>query len=253
MEICDLAREKGVRILIDAEHHFLQAGIDNWSLRLQKDYNRDLLNKAVVYGTYQAYLRSTPETLSQHLSLAMREGFVLGVKLVRGAYISSDPRHFFWNTKGETDRTYDAIMRALLRREYTETLKKAADANTDAFPEVNLVLATHNHSSVRQAMEIQRQQSAAGKPTIELCYGQLMGMADEVGCEIVGTGRVQGDSNDNTAAATVPKAYKYVPWGSVGECMRYLVRRGEENRDALERTEGRRALAGEISRRALGR
>jgi hypothetical protein len=48
----------------------------------------------------------------------------------------------------------------------------------------------------------------------------------------------------------VPKAYKYLVWGTTGECMKYLLRRAQENRDAVERTlEGRNAMAAELWRR----
>ena len=277
-EICDLARAKGVAILVDAEHHSLQAGIDNWTLSLQKAYNSKG-SKAIIYGTYQAYLRSTPRTLTEHLSLADREGFILGIKLVRGAYLSSDPRHLFWDSKLETDKVYDEITSALLRGEYNDTLKRPTDPNKKKgqLPPVKLMLATHNHVSVLKALKTQEHLLKSGHDHInELSYGQLMGMADEVGCELIMAGRTSppppasssslsssssssfsssfySSSPQTTASGMKVKVYKYLPWGSVGECMKYLVRRGEENRDALERTvEGRRALGGEIWRR-IGR
>jgi len=48
----------------------------------------------------------------------------------------------------------------------------------------------------------------------------------------------------------VPQSYKYLVWGTTGECMKYLLRRAQENRDAVERTlEGRNAMAAELLRR----
>lgn len=288
-EICDLAKGKGVAILIDAEHHSLQAGIDNWSLSLQKIFNSKG-GKAIIYGTYQAYLHSTPRTLSEHLSLADRESFILGVKLVRGAYLRSDPRHLFWGSKLETDKVYDNIASALLRGEYNDTLKRLGPDTQVHLPPVNLMLATHNHVSVLKALKMQESLLRSGHDhIIELSYSQLMGMADEVGCELIMAGRTplppsssssssslspsSSTSSSSSSSTSSPssssssssisgpptaggmnaKVYKYLPWGSVGECMRYLVRRGEENRDALERTvEGRKALGGEIRRRIRG-
>lgn len=268
-EICDLARAKGVAILVDAEHHSLQAGIDHWSLSLQKAYNSKG-SKAIIYGTYQAYLRSTPSTLTEHLSLADREGFILGIKLVRGAYLSSDPRHLFWDSKLETDKVYDEITSALLRGEYNETLKRPTHPNKQKgqLPPVKLMLATHNHASVLKALKTQEHLLKLGHDHIsELSFGQLMGMADEVGCELIMAGRtppppppasssspfsssISTSSPQIIAGGMKVKVYKYLPWGSVGNCMKYLARRGEENRDALERTiEGRRALGEEIWRR----
>lgn len=250
IEICDMAKRKGVGLLIDAEQSFLQAGINLWMLRYQRRYNK---GEVVVYGTYQAYLQSTPDTLSRHLSIAQDEGFTLGVKLVRGAYMGSELRHLFWSTKEETDRTYNSIAAALIRGEYNDVLRSSPGAKNVEFPKVKLVLATHNHISVQKAMEIQKEQTAKRQSRFDLSYGQLMGMADEVSCELVMAGIKSPESKDpQNPEPGVPLAYKYLPWGSVGECMMYLVRRAEENRSAVERTEGgRSALKSEIGRRVF--
>lgn len=245
IEICNVAKSKRVGLLIDAEQSFLQAGIDLWMLRYQRKYN---VGEAVVYGTYQAYLQSTPETLSRHLSIARDEGFTLGVKLVRGAYMGSDLPHLFWKSKEKTDRTYNGVAAALIRSEFNDVVRPSQAANIVGFPKVKLLLATHNHVSVRKAMEIQKEQA------VDLSYGQLMGMADEVSCELVMAGTQSKDAEAlQKLKLGVPLAYKYLPWGSVGECMMYLVRRAEENRSAVERTEGAcSALKVEIGRRVFG-
>lgn len=250
IEICDLAQSKRVGLLIDAEQSFLQPGIDLWMLRYQRKYNKD---EAVVYGTYQAYLQSTPETLARHLSIAQDEGFTLGVKLVRGAYMSHDLPHLFWSTKQETDCTYNGVAAALIRSEYNDVLRSSPAAKNVKFPKVKLILATHNHVSVQKAMEIQKQQSAKRQARFDLCFGQLMGMADEVSCELVMAGINSKASKDSQELEQgVLLAYKYLPWGSVGECMMYLVRRAGENRSAVARTErGRSALKTEIGRRVF--
>lgn len=252
IEICDLAKSKRVGLLIDAEQSFLQAGIDLWMLRYQKIYNK---GHVVVLGTYQAYLQSTPGTLSQHLSIAQDEdeGFTLGVKLVRGAYMGSDLPHLFWSNKEETDRTYNGIAAALIRSEYNDVLRSSPASKNVKFPKVKLVLATHNHVSVKKAMEIQQEQAAKRQERFDLSYGQLMGMADEVSCELVMAGiKCKESEGSQRLQPVAPLAYKYLPWGSVGECMMYLVRRAEENRSAVERTEGgRSALKAEIGRRVF--
>lgn len=161
--------------------------------------------------------------------------------------MSSDPRHLFWSSKLETDRVYDDIASALLHGEYNDTVKRPGPkTQMHLLPLVNVMLATHNRASVLKALKIQADLLKSGhERVIELSYGQLMGMADEIGCELIMAGRA--------SSGIKPKAYKYLPWGSVGECMKYLVRRGDENRAALERTvEGRKALGGEIWRRIGG-
>ncbi|KAL8953958.1 MAG: hypothetical protein Q9222_000245 [Ikaeria aurantiellina] len=248
-EICDFAKSRGVRLLFDAEQSLVQEGIDQWTMQFQRKYNRD--GAAVVYGTYQTYLRSTPATLARHIAIAQREGFTLGVKLVRGAYMASDPRDLFWATKEETDHVYDGIAESLIRRKWNSVLSPPEDLESPALPPtVSLVLATHNHTSVKKAVELRQSQVRLGEARIDLTYAQLYGMADEVSCQLIMAGRASHPNN--RAREECLKAYKYVVWGSVKECLTYLLRRAEENRDAVVRArEGRLALGSELRRRFL--
>ena len=50
-KICVAAKEKGAKLLFDAEHHAQQRGIDAWTMKLMEKYNRD--GQLVVYNTYQ--------------------------------------------------------------------------------------------------------------------------------------------------------------------------------------------------------
>ncbi|KAK4223840.1 FAD-linked oxidoreductase-like protein [Podospora fimiseda] len=232
--ICDLAKKLGVRLLFDAEQTAVQGGIDDWTMRYMRKYNADEPGKAVIYGTYQAYLKKAPETLSAHLKQAKEEGFTLGVKLVRGAYLGSDPREVIHDTKEDTDRAYDGIARALLKREWETPL-----VGNSRFPDVAVVLATHNRGSVLKAKRMIA--SGEADKRTDVAFAQLQGMADEVSCELV-AGKKQGDVKAN--------AYKYLVWGTTGECMKYLLRRAYENKDAVQRTvSGREAMKSEVLRR----
>ena len=90
-----------------------------------------------------------------------------------------------------------------------------------------------------------------GEAKIDMSYGQLMGMADEVSCDLVLARKANEIANRSTSSGNDgPSAYKYLVWGSVGECLKYLVRRAEENRDAVTRAKGSRmALRSELLRR----
>ncbi|KFY36085.1 hypothetical protein V494_05347 [Pseudogymnoascus sp. VKM F-4513 (FW-928)] len=247
--VCDLAAARGVRLVFDAEQASLQTGIDSWTLDLMRRYNK---KSAVVYSTYQAYLKNCPAVLANHLAIARKEGFVAGIKLVRGAYINSDPRHLINDTKADTDTMYDALAESVLRRTYNSILRPAAGEPTTSYPDVSLALASHNPDSVRRAMAIQESQAANGEARVELVYGQLQGMADEVSCELVQRA-VEVEAAEVVGGETrsvVPQAYKYLVWGTTGECMKYLARRAQENKDAVERTRvGRDLMAREAVRR----
>jgi proline dehydrogenase len=244
-QMCARAEGRGVGLLFDAEQDSIQDGIDSWTMYFAKRYNKS--GRAVVYGTYQAYKRKTPGVLARHLSMAREEGFVLGVKLVRGAYLGSDPRELFWETIEETHECYNRCARAVMQRQYNDVLRSVGD---ETFPEVDLVLAGHNIESVRKAKALRAEQAENGIPRIKLAYGQLMGMADNVSCELVKAGREAQAEREEGKKVDVPRAYKYVVWGRMGECMKYLLRRAQENRDAVSRTvDARKALGKELGRR----
>lgn len=260
-EICACAAARGVRLLFDAEQAAVQDGIDDWALEYMQKYNT-VPGRATIYNTYQAYRKSTPGTLASHLAAAEKGGFTLGVKLVRGAYLGSDPREIFNDTKAETDAAYNSIAQSLLRRAWGQVLRPADKAS--GFPRVSLVVASHNAESVRRARAI----CDAGDAGIQVAFGQLQGMADEVSCELVsarqagkaaspmaGMERVDETEAEAEAGwrarnARTLDAYKYLVWGSTGDCMKYLLRRAHENRDAVQRTRaGRDAMWAEVVRR----
>ena len=244
-EMCQRAQQRGVGLLFDAEQHSIQEGIDNWTMYFARAYNKG--DRALVYGTYQAYKIETPAILARHLDLARREGFVLGVKLVRGAYLNSDPRELFWPTVEGTHQCYDGIAKAMMERKCNEVLRPH-DQTTPDFPEVNLVLASHNAASVEKARELRNQQAETGVPRIRMAYGQLQGMADNVSTRLVQAAKQVKDAE--SSFVDVPKPYKYLVWGRMSECMKYLLRRAQENKDAVTRTvEARKALGKELARR----
>jgi hypothetical protein len=238
--ICQLAKERGVRLLFDAEQDALQDGIDDWTMIYAQKYNTDP-TAAVIYGTYQAYKKCTAKVIAGHLAMAQKQGFTLGVKLVRGAYLGSDPRHVLHDTKEKTDANYNGIAASILTRQWTDTVQ-----GTGVYPPATLVLATHNAESVQRARAI----CDAGAAKSPIVFAQLQGMADEVSCELVEAGaQIRATANKAAAAPQLP-AYKYLVWGTTGECMKYLLRRAQENKDAVQRTRsGRDAMFAELVRR----
>ena len=217
--ICSAARQRRVGLLVDAEQARLQDGVDDWALHYMRLHNTG--PAAVVFNTYQMYLKRAPAVLARHLALARRDAsWRLGVKLVRGAYLHSDPRHLMHATKADTDRCYDAAARMLIAEG------------------VDTVIASHNRHSVLQALALKRQQQQQQHGGA-LLFAQLMGMADELSLELV----AQGDA----------RVLKYAAWGGTGECVKYLLRRADENKDAAGGDrDSYRAITAELRRRLLG-
>jgi proline dehydrogenase len=244
-DVCQHAQKRGVGLLFDAEQAYIQEGIEDWTLHYMKIYNKG--ERAVVYGTYQAYAKRTPGVLAHDLDLARKENFVLGVKLVRGAYINSDPRELFWDTIEETHACYNNIARCMVEQRYDGILQPVSKESAQ-FPKVDFVLASHNAESVSKIRKLRDQQRQADAPLTPLAYGQLMGMADHVSCDLLQEARTRKDQMNQVG--DIPRAFKYVVWGTMGECIKYLFRRAQENKDAVSRTlDARKALGKEISRR----
>ncbi|BCR92766.1 proline dehydrogenase family protein [Aspergillus chevalieri] len=251
-QVCDLALSRNVRLLVDAEEQAVQPGIEDWSMIYQKYCNSRFPGRAVFYSTYQAYLCSTPATLARHLEQARQEGYTLGVKLVRGAYLKTEPRHLIWATKEETDDCYDGVVEALLTRRYNNMLQPAAQ-DQKTLPPVNAIIATHNRDSVRKAHALRLQQHADGQDHgVDLSYAQLQGMADEVSCELL-QGFEDAEQEKSKTMMEKPNVYKLLTWGSVKECMGFLLRRAIENTEAVGRTkDSQQAMWKELRRRVFG-
>jgi hypothetical protein len=57
-EICAASKAKSIKVIIDAESQHFQKGISAATVDLMRRFNRD--GFAVIYNTYQAYLKKTP-------------------------------------------------------------------------------------------------------------------------------------------------------------------------------------------------
>jgi len=249
-KVCDLAISRGVRLLVDAEEQAVQPGIEAWIMKYQKYCNSQTPGRAIFYGTYQAYLRSTPATLARHLETARAEGYTLGVKLVRGAYMKTEPRQIVWAEKEDTDKCYDEVVAALLTRKYNSMLQAPSKETPTELPPVNVIIATHNRESVRKAHALRMEQATRGEDYgVDLSYAQLQGMADEVSCELL-QGFETAENSVGASPIEAPNVFKLLTWGSVQECMGFLLRRAVENTEAVGRTKDSQvAMFAELKRR----
>ena len=122
----------------------------------------------LIYNTVQSYLKQSRPKLRHQLEVAQKEGWSLGVKLVRGAYIANDIRDRIHNTKADTDASYNGIVRDLLPGKFEGFTPKT-------LPYLRLFLAGHNSSSIRTALTLAR--DLADKGELKVCpeFGQLQG------------------------------------------------------------------------------
>ncbi|TKA73421.1 hypothetical protein B0A55_10333 [Friedmanniomyces simplex] len=255
--LCSAARDRDISLLPAAEETWSLSGFFKWTMRMRRIYNAaEKGGKSVVYSTYQAYLKQTPATISRHLEIARKEDFTLGLKLVRGAYLGSEERSLIHPSIEATHSAYDGIAESLIQRKPNSRITAPPGGS---WPKLAVVLATHNAVSVNHAQELRRQQFSRGEELTQLSFAQLQGMADEVSCTLIAAAKAAekkaaaGGTEKVGATAVRERVYKCTTWGSMSECLNYLLRRAAENKDAAGRTqETRRAMRGEIGRRFRG-
>ncbi|KAF2647517.1 FAD-linked oxidoreductase [Lophiostoma macrostomum CBS 122681] len=236
-ELGTICKQRGIQIIVDAESQHFQEGIDRTAIELMRKFNHD--GKAIVYNTYQAYLKKTPSVIAEHLAEAARDGFTLGLKLVRGAYILSEDRSLIHDTIENTHNAYNSIVAGVLTRSFGGFGGEEHQKNP--FPSVQLFVASHNRESALRARRLHIQRTKSGLPTVPIAFGQLQGMSDEVSFSLL-------QQKDEFGEA--PEVYKCSTWGIMNECIAYLLRRAVENRDAVLRTSDElKALKLETKRR----
>ncbi|GAB3288528.1 proline dehydrogenase family protein [Hymenobacter tenuis] len=212
--ICARAHQYGVRVFIDAEESWFQETIDQLAYAMMQRYNRE---SAIVWNTYQLYRHDRLDAIQKACADAEADGYYLGGKLVRGAYMEKEGRvaaqqsrqNPINSSKQATDDLYNEALRYCV-------------AHVDR---ISICAGTHNEASSLLLTELmQKQGLRANDPRI--WFAQLYGMSDNLSYNLANAGY-------NTA--------KYVPYGPVEAVMPYLLRRADENT----------AIAGQSSREFL--
>ncbi|MEY4433536.1 MAG: hypothetical protein RLZZ44_1670, partial [Bacteroidota bacterium] len=207
--VCKTAQLKDVALLIDAEESWMQEAADDLVTQMMQKYNT---KKAIVFNTLQMYRWDRLEFLKQLHEKAKREGFYIGMKLVRGAYMEKE------NTRAE-QKGYPTPICAS---------KKATDSNYDAAVEyminhldtMAIFAGTHNESSCYRLMRLMKERGVTTNDP-RIWFGQLYGMSDTISFNL---------------AAHRYNVAKYLPFGPVKDVMPYLIRRAEENTSVAGQT-----------------
>ncbi|MCX8472470.1 MAG: proline dehydrogenase family protein [Sediminibacterium sp.] len=201
--IVSAAAEHNMGVLIDAEETWIQDPIDRLAIELMTVFNT---KKAVVYNTYQLYLKDRLDFfLMNHKSISQKKGFILGAKLVRGAYMEKERAQ-------ASSKNYPCPVQ--INKEQTDlAFNNAVLYALQNVNSIHTIIATHNEESCLKATEVMSQYKILEKDP-RIFFSQLYGMSDNISFVLAKAGY-------NVA--------KYLPYGSVSEVIPYLMRRANEN------------------------
>ena len=207
--ICDVASQKNIGVLIDAEETWIQDPVDRLVMELMQNFNT---TKAVVYNTIQLYRHDRLDFLKLSHKIAKENNFILGMKLVRGAYM-------------EKERVR-AIQKNYLNP--IQPNKTATDTDFDAaaaycinhVDSIASIIASHNEQSNLKAVQLMQENNIPfNHPHIH--FSQLYGMSDNITFNL---------------AAEGCSVSKYLPFGPINDVVPYLMRRAQENSSVGEQT-----------------
>ena len=174
--ICHAGREKGVSVLIDAEESWIQDAIDRMANMMMARYNRD---KAVIFNTFQMYRHDRLAFLKQSHELAKEKNYVLGAKLVRGAYMEK-----------ERNRAAEMGYPTPINPDKVATDKMYNDGLvycTQHLEQIAVINATHNaQSSILLADLMEEMGIPHNHP--HFWFSQLYGMSDNITFNLAAAG-----------------------------------------------------------------
>jgi len=206
---CKKAYDLDVSLLIDGEESWMQDAADQIVEDLMRKYNK---KKAIVFNTLQMYRWDRLDYLKELHKKAKADGFKIGMKVVRGAYMEKE------NERAEEEGYPSPICAS---KEITdENFDKAVSYMLAHLDEIALFAGTHNETSSYRLIELMKKASVANNDS-RVWFGQLFGMSDHISFNLANRGY-------NVA--------KYLPFGPVRDVMPYLIRRAEENTSVAGQT-----------------
>ncbi len=207
--VCKSAFDRDISLLIDGEESWMQDAADNLVLQMMQKYNKQ---KAIVFNTLQMYRWDRMEYLQDLHQRAVKEGFFIGMKIVRGAYMEKEIARAaalnydspICKNKEETDKNFDDAIAYMMKN----------------LSIMSIFAGTHNELSSYKLLALQNS-AGIDKTDNRIWYGQLYGMSDNISFNLA-------DQGYNVA--------KYLPFGPVRDVMPYLIRRAEENTSVAGQT-----------------
>lgn len=202
MRVCEAAAAKKIGVSIDAEETWIQDPVDALTILMMDSFNKE---SAIVFNTLQHYRHDRLKFLKDSYEAAVERKFILGAKLVRGAYMEKERRRAeekgypspIHPDKENTDRDFNAGVKFCI----------------DNIERVSLVVASHNeYSNLYAAQLLMEKGLPLNHPHVH--WSQLFGMSDNITFNLAHAGC---------------SVSKYLPFGPIKDVVPYLMRRAQEN------------------------
>ena len=201
-DLCQTAVDNDTRIMFDAEESWMQNAADDLIEEMMKIYNKE---EAFIFNTLQCYRWDRLKYVKELHKTAQKEGFKLGFKIVRGAYMEKENARAkrkgyqtpICEDKEATDVNYNAVMCYCI----------------DNIENMSIFIGTHNEVSTYMALQLMNQKGLKLDDS-RIWFGQLYGMSDHISYNL-------GTECSN--------AIKLIPFGPVKDVVPYLFRRAQEN------------------------
>jgi len=207
--ICAVAADKGIGVLVDAEETWIQDPVDMLTMLMMDQFNRE---RAVVYNTAQLYRHDRLAFVKDSVEAAEKRNFILGMKLVRGAYMEKERER-------AAERGYPSPIQSdkeSTDRDYNEALRVCVDH----IEKVAFIVATHNeYSNLLTTALLDARGYSHHHPHVH--FSQLYGMSDNITFNLAKAGC---------------SVSKYLPFGPIKDVIPYLMRRAQENTSVAGQT-----------------
>lgn len=200
--ICKEAHQLKVALFIDAEESWIQDAIDDMTAIMMERYNKEYIT---IYNTFQMYRHDRLAFLKKSFALAQEKGFILGAKLVRGAYMEKE-------RKRASEKGYPSPIqpdKIATDSDYNLAVKFCVEN----YERIGSCVASHNEYSTQYQLQLMEEMHIP-KGHLHFNFCQLYGMSDNLTFNLAKSGY-------NVA--------KYVPYGPVKDVIPYLIRRAQEN------------------------
>lgn len=208
-KLCKVASENEVALYVDAEESWIQNPLDEMIEDMMAKYNR---NHCVVFNTFQMYRWDKLEYLKHQIEKAKAGNYILGAKLVRGAYMEKErERAEKMNYKSPIHVNKKAV-----DKDFDEAVNLCLDNLDSLF----VCIASQSEKSNLIAIQ-QIDKKKIERHSERIIFSQLYGMGDNI--------------TFNLAAAGF-NSTKYLPYGPVKDVIPYLIRRAQENTSVAGQT-----------------